>query len=124
MVTIWIAVGGGVGAAARYHVGLWAAARGAGFPWGTLAINLVGSFLLAVLAQAALAGRVSEPVQLALGVGVLGGFTTYSTFNLEVLELLRAGTHGRAVAYLAATVAGGLLVGLAGWGLAGWALRR
>jgi CrcB protein len=112
----WIAVAGGIGTALRYGVGV-AAARSLGgeLPYGTLLVNVVGSFLLAAVAEA-LAGTTLLGVQarLLIGVGLLGGFTTYSSFNLETLRLAEVGQLDRAVLYAAATVLGCLLAGFAG----------
>lgn len=101
-------LGGAAGAAARYHLaGLFAR----GFPWGTLAVNLIGSFLIAIVASRFAAG---EPWRLFLAVGVLGGFTTFSAFTLETFELVAAGRIASAFAYVLASVAGGLLAFVAG----------
>ncbi len=113
---VWVALGGALGSVARYATGSLAQARwGEGFPWGTLAVNLVGAGLMGVLAGA-LAGRAS-PWALFLGTGVLGGFTTYSAFNQEVLNLALRGEAGRAALYAGATVVGALLCGFAGFAL-------
>jgi CrcB protein len=87
MNTLWVGLGGALGSIARYHVGRVAASRAPGFPWGTLAVNLLGSLLIGVVMHLALRGRLDEPTRLALGVGVLGGFTTYSSFNHETIAL-------------------------------------
>lgn len=89
---VWIAVFGALGSLARYGVGLAAKAwLGASFPYGTLAVNLVGGFVLALIVTLALSGRVSEELRLAVGVGFCGAFTTFSTFELEVQQLIAAG---------------------------------
>ena len=121
MHTLWVGLGGAVGSIARYHVGRLVAARAPAFPWGTLIVNVVGSFLMGVLLALALRGRVSEPVRLALGAGVLGGFTTYSSFNGETLALAQDGAYGKAGLYVAATLVGALVAGLIGWRLARFA---
>jgi CrcB protein len=108
---LWVVAGGGLGSGARYLVGL-ASLRwlGATLPWGTLAVNTVGSMLLgAILAQAG-----SENVRLFLGTGVMGGFTTYSTFNAETLAMMQAGNYGAAATYAGTTFALCLLAGAAG----------
>lgn len=111
-----IAVAGGIGTALRYGAGV-AAARsfGGALPYGTLFVNVIGSFALAVLAEA-LSGTVLLGVEarLVLGVGLLGGFTTYSSFNLETLRLAQSGQLDKALLYAAATVLGCLLAGFAG----------
>lgn len=87
MHVLLVALGGAAGSVARYGIG-FAAARllGLGFPWGTLIVNAVGGVLMGVLA--ARVGPEQESVRLALGVGVLGGFTTFSAFSLETVRLL------------------------------------
>jgi len=119
---LWICLGGAVGTGARYLVSGWAQSIfGPVFPYGTLAVNVVGSFLLGVVMQVALATRVIGPtVRLTLATGVLGGFTTYSSFNYETLQYLREGAFALAAANLAATVVVCLLAGLAGLVLAQW----
>ncbi len=111
---LWVCLGGAIGSGARYLVALGAMRLLGAAQWGTLAVNLLGSFLLGVLVQLALRGSLSEPMRLALGVGVMGGFTTYSTFNLEVLTLAQQGPGSQAVLYALGTVIGCLLAGVAG----------
>ncbi len=99
---LWVALGGALGSLARYGVGL-AAARwfGAGFPWGTLVVNVLGGLAMGVLAVRA--GPEQVTLRLALGVGLLGGFTTFSAFSLETLRLLQQ--HPSAgIGYAAASV--------------------
>lgn len=97
-----VALGGALGSVARYGVGV-AAARllGLAFPWGTLIVNAVGGFAMGVLA--ARIGPENEQLRLLLGVGVLGGFTTFSAFSLEAVRLLQQGS-GSALAYVAASL--------------------
>jgi CrcB protein len=111
----WIAVAGGIGTALRYGAGVAAARWGGELPYGTLLVNALGSFALAVVVEA-LAGTTLLGVEarLLLGVGLLGGFTTYSSFNLETLRLAQAGQLDRALLYAMATMLGCLLAGLAG----------
>ena len=87
MQALLVAVGGAAGSLARYGVGL-AAARwlGLSFPWGTLAVNILGGFAMGVVA--ARVGPESIGLRLALGVGLLGGFTTFSAFSLDVVRLM------------------------------------
>lgn len=112
---VWIAVFGALGSLARYGVGLAAKAwLGASFPYGTLAVNLVGSFVLALIVTLALSGRVSEELRLAIGVGFCGAFTTFSTFELEVQQLIAAGRPLEASAYVVSSLAlgfGAVLLG-------------
>jgi CrcB protein len=115
-----VAAGGALGSVARYGLGGVIQSRVAsGFPFGTLAVNVAGCFAIGVLMHAGVAHERSTPLRLLLVTGVLGGFTTYSAFNHETLELAREGQLARAFAYAAAT----LLVGLAA-GLVGNALGR
>jgi CrcB protein len=88
MQVLLVALGGAAGSVARYGVGV-AAARllGLGFPWGTLIVNVFGGFAMGLLA--ARVGPEDVNLRLALGVGVLGGFTTFSTFSLETVRLMQ-----------------------------------
>jgi fluoride exporter len=118
MNTLWVGLGGAVGSIARYHVGVWLDRPGRAMPWGTLAVNLAGSFLIALLLQLALRHDAITPtMRLALATGVLGGFTTYSTFNQETLRMAQQGSWGAAAAYVAITLLGGLAAGAAGWAI-------
>lgn len=102
---LWVMVGGGVGSGARYLVAL-ASVRlfGPAFPWGTFAVNAVGSFLLGLL-LGWFSGHPqgSEGFRLALTAGLMGGFTTYSTFNYETLRFLEGGEYGVAAGYAGMT---------------------
>jgi CrcB protein len=112
---LWIALGGALGTAARYLIGLWTTAQfGPGFPLGTVLVNLAGCFGIAVLMPIALAMAWPETLRLALTVGFLGGFTTYSSFNYETTRLLEAGAGGLASLNAAVTIVGGLAAGWAG----------
>jgi CrcB protein len=100
MAYVWVALGGALGSMARYAVSLGAArGLGGGFPWGTLIVNVAGSFAIGLLAALVAAdGRplLGTDARAFLLVGVLGGFTTFSSFSLETLELARAGASGAA----------------------------
>ena len=111
----WICLAGAAGTAARYLVGLWATRRlGPGFPYGTLIVNLVGCFLIAVVMNVAAAKSWPETMRLAVTVGFLGGFTTYSSFNYETTSLAGSGAVGLASMYLLLTLFGGFAAGLLG----------
>lgn len=113
-----VMIGGALGAGGRYLVGgAFLRALGPGFPWGTLAINLIGGFLMGVLVGVlARASNGGEHLRLLLGVGVLGGFTTFSAFGLETWLMVERGQAIVAFAYVTASVVGA--VGLTGVGLA------
>jgi CrcB protein len=101
-------------------VSTWAARTlGADFPRGTLIVNATGSFLLGFI-FAVPGSRISPEVRLFLGAGIMGGYTTYSSFNTETIALLDQGSAGLAAANLALTVAGCLVAGFAGLALGRW----
>lgn len=114
-----ICLGGAVGTGARYLTTLWAAATfGASFPFGTLAVNVLGSFLIAFIMQVGMASAlISTDVRLMLTTGVMGGFTTYSTFNYETTNYFREGAWMTGFANVASTLAGCFIAGLAGLAL-------
>ena len=106
---LWIAVAGGAGSVSRHAVAQVAIRLGDAFPWGTLAVNLCGSFLLGVLVECFAKQWVPASVRIGLGVGFLGGFTTFSTFTVETVRLLERGAYGAALA----NAIGSTLVGVA-----------
>lgn len=115
MLAFAVFVGAGVGGLARHGIGGWAQAAGqTGFPWATLLINVTGSLLLTFVYGVLDAD--SMPVWRAfLGVGVLGGFTTFSTFSLDAVRLAQDGHWERALAYAVSSVGlslGGAVLGL------------
>lgn len=119
---LWICLGGAAGTGARYLLSTWIAqASGSGFPAGTLTVNVIGSFLLGLVMHVAMATDLLPPaLRLALATGVLGGFTTYSSFNYETLRLMEDGAWPLAALNVAATVAGCLIAGLLGLALGRW----
>ncbi|WP_423604374.1 fluoride efflux transporter CrcB [Sphingomonas sp. MS122] len=115
-----VMLGGAIGAGARHLTGRAALALwGPGFPWGTLIVNLVGGMLMGLLAGW-LAARSSgdEALRYLLGVGVLGGYTTFSAFSLETANMLQRGDHGVALLYILASVVGSIAALFAGLQLA------
>jgi CrcB protein len=116
-----VAVGGGFGAVARYGTSLLWPAEAGGFPWTTFWVNVVGCALIGVfitaITEAWTAHRLVRPF---FGTGVLGGFTTFSTYAVDIERLVGAGQPETALAYLAAT----LLAALAAVWLAVTAVRR
>lgn len=113
-----VALGGALGASGRYLTGI-AAIRlmGPGFPWGTLAVNVIGSFVMGVIVVA-LAHFSANRLGPLLMTGLLGGFTTFSAFSLDALTLWERGEHGLAVAYILASVILSLVAIVAGLALA------
>ena len=111
-----VALGGAIGSVARYGVGALAAQLlGPTFPWGTLFVNLSGSFLIALVMHVALTGSaISLEMRIFLTTGIMGGFTTYSSFNYETLALIDQRAYALASLNLAATVVGCLLAGVLG----------
>ncbi len=105
-----VAIGGGTGAMLRYLVGRWAlAAFGPGFPVGTLAVNLLGGLVMGlVVGMLARVNEGGEHLRLLIGVGVLGGFTTFSAFSLEMVNMVTRNEIGLAVAYATASVLGSM----------------
>jgi CrcB protein len=115
MTIVLVFIGGGLGSVSRYVIGQWSASQfGVAFPYGTLIVNLVGCFALGAVVQLAIAGSWHSDVRAAIAAGVLGGFTTYSSFNQETITLFTSGAAGAAVANIAITLAGGLAAGLLG----------
>ncbi|MBB4612077.1 fluoride efflux transporter CrcB [Novosphingobium taihuense] len=109
--TAIVAIGGGVGAMLRYHAGR-AVTAFAGpntvFPWGTFLINVSGSLLMGLLAGWLARQDGAESLRLLLGVGVLGGFTTFSAFSLETAMLMQRGLYGMAGFYALGSLLGGV----------------
>lgn len=108
-------LGGAIGAGLRHEAGRVVLARfGPGFPWGTLFVNLVGGALIGLLAGWFARAGASEGVRLFLVVGLLGGFTTFSAFSLEVGSMIQRGELSVAAAYVCASVVGSVLLFFAG----------
>lgn len=110
-------LGGGAGALARYLMGLAVRnyADTSHFPWHTFAVNLTGAFLIGVITETlALRASLPESLQLLLVTGVLGGYTTFSSFSLESALMLERGDYAACAAYIAASVAGTILLVFAG----------
>lgn len=98
MRSIWIALGGALGTLARHGLTTWMLQRfGTAFPWGTLSVNVLGSFLIGALMHVGLASELVSPgMRVTLATGVLGGFTTFSTFSYESVAYLRQGSYALA----------------------------
>jgi len=115
---LWIAAAGAVGSVLRYAVSLWALRWSAALPLGTLIVNVVGSFLLGLLMEVGLTTDLIDPhARTVLAVGLLGGFTTYSSFNYETLEYLRRGSDALGWINVGVTVVACLVAGALGLAL-------
>ncbi|GAB6968635.1 fluoride efflux transporter CrcB [Komagataeibacter kakiaceti JCM 25156] len=120
-VTLWIAAGGALGTVGRYWVGIWMARWSQSLPWGTIAINVTGSFAIAFFGTLTTsAGRypVSDLGRLFFMVGICGGYTTFSSFTLQTLDLLRGGAPGRALLNIGLSIMLGMLSVSAGYMMA------
>ncbi|PAL22886.1 camphor resistance protein CrcB [Sphingopyxis sp. GW247-27LB] len=114
-------VGGAIGAGGRHLVGQVMLARlGPGFPWWTLSINIAGSLLMGLLVGWLARSGGSDTTRLFLGVGILGGFTTFSSFSLEFWLLFERGAIAQAAAYVLSSV----IVGIAACGLGMLLMRQ
>lgn len=110
-----VAAGTGVGAITRYLTHHFVTTRlERDFPWATLLVNVVGSFILGLVVAMAARHAASETVRLIIGVGFCGGLTTFSTYSYESLDLLRQSKHGHAGLYAVVTVIAGLLAAALG----------
>lgn len=110
-----VMVGGAIGSVGRYAVGKTTlGAFGADYPWGTLAVNLIGGFLMGLLVGVLARTGGSEHSRLLIGVGVLGGFTTFSAFSLDAVTMIERGQWGIAVTYALVSVVGSVLALFAG----------
>lgn len=98
MNVLLVALGGAIGSAARYLVGAFVANRfGPDFPWGTFIVNVSGSFLIGVILSLVGGGQLPAGARLFLAVGVMGGYTTFSTYSNETLQLVQGGEVGAAM---------------------------
>lgn len=112
---ILVAAGGGIGAMLRYAVSL--ALRNNNFPLATLLINIIGSFVIGIIMAWSMksSGNSIEATKLFLATGICGGFTTFSAFSYENLQLLQAGKYNMALLYIAASVLLGLVAAWTGF---------
>jgi CrcB protein len=113
MIALWrsliVFTGAGLGATARYWMGVWMLQKlGPGFPWWTFTINLSGSFLIGVAGGVWMTQPASHPWRLFVIVGILGGYTTFSSFSLETFNLMREKSY----LYAGFNVVGSCLFGL------------
>ncbi len=121
MPLLLVMIGGAFGSGLRYLISrLSLALAGPGFPWGTWVINLSGGLLMGLLVGllARHPAASGENVRLLVGVGVLGGFTTFSTFSLEAAMMIQRGAWGTALVYVTSSAVGAILFLFAGLALA------
>ncbi|CAN5860017.1 fluoride efflux transporter CrcB [soil metagenome] len=116
MELVWVGIGGGIGAIARYAMGKGITERANSlFPYGTFTVNLLGAFLIGVLFALLVERGVGHPhLRLLLITGFLGGFTTFSAYTIEAITLIEAGSWNTALLYVVASNLLGLLACLAG----------
>jgi CrcB protein len=113
-----VMTGGAIGAGARHLVGrAMLATFGPNYPFGTLAVNLAGGLLMGLLVGVLARGTFGEGTRLFIGVGVLGGFTTFSAFSLDVVTLIERGAVIPALGYVLASVIGSIIALFAGLSL-------
>ena len=115
MASLNVALGGAVGSVLRFHAGRYLthlAGPENAFPWGTLGVNIFGSLLMGALvgwlARGTAAEQSAESIRLLIGVGLLGGFTTFSAFSAELVTMLHRGQAMLAIGYAAASLAAGM----------------
>ncbi len=103
---VLVALGGAIGSVARYLVGLWGVRlAGPNFPWGTLTVNVVGAFLIGLMVEmVARRFDASAEMRVFIVTGILGGFTTWSSFTLDAVVLFERGDMGLAALYLGASL--------------------
>jgi fluoride exporter len=112
---LFVAAGGAAGAVARFGMSGLVQPSGSSFPWGTLAVNVVGSFALGFLMRFLLGTGLANPeLRGGLTIGFCGSFTTMSTFGYETVTLLQTGSYWRAAAYGTASLSGCLVAIVAG----------
>lgn len=114
MECIMVGLGGAAGAILRYLIGLLPVGTQGGFPWKTLAINILGSFLIGILTGLILKGALAPRWELLLKTGFCGGFTTFSTFALESQGLIDKGAYGAAAFYMGISLVAGAFAVVAG----------
>lgn len=117
---VWVALAGALGAIARFTVHTLVQSRVAGvFPFGTIVVNLSGSFVLGVIAGLAIYHGLDPDVRVVVGTGFVGAYTTFSSFSYETLGLLEDGAPRAALVNAFGSIAAGLLAATAGLALAG-----
>lgn len=112
---IWVALGGALGAVGRYLVGL-SLKTASGFPWATMSVNILGSLLMGlVIGWLSRQNGGSDALRLFVAVGILGGFTTFSAFSMDLFTLLERRDIAATVLYLGGSLLGGLAAFIIGF---------
>ncbi|MGB0698545.1 MAG: fluoride efflux transporter CrcB [Parvibaculales bacterium] len=112
---IWVALGGALGAVGRYLVGL-SLKTASGFPWATMSVNILGSLLMGlVIGWLSRQNGGSDALRLFVAVGILGGFTTFSTFSMDLFTLLERRDIAATMLYLGGSLLGGLVAFIIGF---------
>lgn len=120
MLLLYLAIGGVLGTLARYGLGSWVHSwAGTALPWGTLLINVLGSFVLGFTMRASAVLPISPEIRGLVAVGFCGAFTTFSTYAFETVTLAQQGEWGRAALYALGSLGLGVLAMLAGIAAAG-----
>ncbi len=115
---LFIGLGSGVGGMLRYSCALWLQSKGnTGFPWATFFVNLVGSFLIGCVFSLFNKELISNDVRLFLATGLIGGFTTFSAFSYECLEMIRMQQWTLCIIYILASIVCGLGLAFLGFSL-------
>jgi fluoride exporter len=113
-----VMAGGGIGAVLRFQLGRVLVSTPPAWPWGTFVANVLGGFVMGVLAAWLIrVGQAGETMRLLIGVGLLGGFTTFSAFSLDMMRMIEGGAVGLALVYALASVVLALLALFAGLAL-------
>ena len=117
---LWIGIAGGIGSVARYLMSSFALRIfGMTYPYGTLSVNVVGSFLMGLIMESSLSSSTISPtLRLILTTGFLGGFTTYSSFNQETLQQLQSGDYQKTFLYILLMFVFCIAAGFSGWVIA------
>lgn len=120
MMVLWVSLAGSAGAVARFVLdGMIRSRRSSEFPWATVAVNMIGSLLLGILAGLVLFHGAPASVQVIVGIGFCGGYTTFSTASFETVRLIQRQRYRAAAANAFGTLALTVLAGAAGLALAG-----
>lgn len=120
--SLFVFLGAGAGGVLRYWIGQWLG-RSDGFPWATLSVNLVGSLAIGLFMAVSIREGWNPTWRLFVAVGLLGGFTTFSAFSHETIQLLGSKAYLSALAYVMSSVGLSLLACAFGWALGGGATR-